>query len=285
MTAHPPAPLAASEAGDNTLAYPVADVEATVISNVHVNDEYCHLVLDVPSPASSARAGQFFNLECPGTELGKPYLRRPMSVYRASRNEGRIEFLYKMVGVGTHALATLRPGQRMRAFGPLGNGFSVEASWQHIVVLGRGVGLATLAPLAEMARGLGVAVTAILSARSPAHILSQDRFRAAGAEVRTVVDADGSSEPASVEVLLRDLNGRRRIDAFYTCGSNRLMVLLQGLGREFGIGGEVAMEQRMACGIGMCFCCVRDFRTPTGTESRRVCLDGPVFKLAEVITW
>ena len=285
MTAHPPVPSAAPEARDNTLAYPVADVEATVITNEQVNEEYFHLVLAAPVPAPSASAGQFFNLECPGAELGKPYLRRPMSVYRASPDQGRIEFLYKMVGLGTHAMATLRPGQRMRAFGPLGNGFSLEPSWQHIVVLGRGVGLATLAPLAEMARGRGVAVTAILSARSQAHILSQDRFRVAGAEVRTVVDADGSSETARVEALLRDLNASRRIDAFYTCGSNRLMVLLQSLAREIGISGEVAMEQRMACGIGMCFCCVRDFRTPTGTESRRVCLDGPVFKLEEVITW
>jgi len=263
----------------------VGDVVATVVSNTHVNEEYWHLVLDAPAPAPRAQAGQFFNLECPHTDADKPFFRRPMSVYRASASEGRIEFLYKVVGAGTRGLAALKPGQNMRVFGPLGVGFSIEPHWRHIVVLGRGVGLATLAPLAEMAAQRGVAVTAILSARSPAHVMSVERFSAAGAAVRVVVDADGSSEPSRVEAALRELVGVQHADAFFTCGSNRLMLLMQRLGQELGVGGQVAMEQQMACGIGMCICCVRKFKTPDGVESRRVCLDGPVFKLDEVLAW
>jgi dihydroorotate dehydrogenase electron transfer subunit len=152
-------------------------------------------------------------------------------------------------------------------------------------VLGRGVGLATLAPLAEMAAERGVAVTALLSARGLAQALSEDRFRAAGAEVHVLLDADGSSEPPHVETILRCLREGGRADAFFTCGSNRLMLLMQRLGRELEIPGQVALEQQMACGLGMCFCCVRKFRDRAGIVSRRVCWEGPVFDLQEALSW
>jgi dihydroorotate dehydrogenase electron transfer subunit len=63
------------------------------------------------------------------------------------------------------------------------------------------------------------------------------------------------------------------------------MLLLKRLGKELGIPGQVAMEQQMACGIGMCFCCVRNFEVAGEIEQRRVCLEGPVFDLAEALSW
>jgi dihydroorotate dehydrogenase electron transfer subunit len=208
-----------------------------------------------------------------------------MSTYKADPERGQVEFLYKVTGAGTRGLATLVPGRTMRMLGPLGVGFRLSPRWRSIVVLGRGVGLATLAPLAEMAREQGVAVTAILSARSLSHVLSEDRFRRVGAQVEIILDADGSSEPAIVEQALRRLAADGRADAFFTCGSNRLMLLMQRLGRELGIPGQVALEQQMACGLGMCFCCVRKFRSEDGIVSRRVCWDGPVFPLQEALSW
>jgi dihydroorotate dehydrogenase electron transfer subunit len=152
-------------------------------------------------------------------------------------------------------------------------------------VLGRGVGLATLAPLAELAAARGVGVTAILSARGPDQIMSAERFAGIGARVETVLDSDGSSAVENVERILRELAGQRRADAFFTCGSNRLMLLMQRLGRELGIPGQVALEQQMACGVGMCFCCVRNFTVGNDVVSRRVCWDGPVFSLDEAMSW
>jgi dihydroorotate dehydrogenase electron transfer subunit len=263
----------------------IADTVAVVVDHHRVNEEYRHLVLEVPHPAPSARAGQFFNIECPHTADDQPFLRRPMSVYKADAANGRVEFLYKITGAGTRGLSTLRVGQTIRIFGPLGVGFSLEPPWRNIVVLGRGVGLATLAPLAELAASARVGVTAILSARSPAFVMSVDRFRAVGEEVHVVLDSDGTADPTHVETLLRALAQNGRADAFFTCGSNRLMLLMQRVGRELGIPGEVAMEQQMACGVGMCFCCVRDFKSGGKITSRRVCFEGPVFKLEEALSW
>ncbi len=261
------------------------DVVAQVLSHTWVNSEYKHLVLKAPDPAPQSAAGQFFNLECPQTEADKPFFRRPMSTYRADPASGTVEFLYKVTGAGTRGLATLEPGQNIRILGPLGIGFSLDPAWKSIVVLGRGVGLATLAPLAEMAAARGIAVTAIFSARSPAQVMSVERFAATGARIETVLDSDRTSDPANVEALLRRLAAEGRADAFFTCGSNRLMLLMQRLGRELGIPGQVAMEQQMACGIGMCFCCVRNFQSGNTVVSRRVCWEGPVFDLQEALSW
>ena len=263
----------------------IADGLGIVVSHVWLNDQYRHLVLEAPDPASLAVAGQFFNLECPHTAEDKPFLRRPMSVYKADPDRHQIEFLYKVTGAGTRGLAALKVGRTMRMLGPLGVGFSVDPAARAIVVLGRGVGLATLAPLAEMAAARGVGVTAILSARNAASVMSVDRFAAIGAKIEIVLDADGSSDPGNVERILRALVEAGRAGAFYTCGSNRLMLLMQRLGREFAIPGEVALEQQMACGLGMCFCCVRNFTVDGATLARRVCTEGPVFKLAEAQSW
>jgi dihydroorotate dehydrogenase electron transfer subunit len=242
-------------------------------------------VLEAPDPAPLAAAGKFFNLECPQTAEDKPFLRRPMSFYKADPVRRQVEFLYKVTGVGTRGLAAIKVGRTMRMLGPLGTGFHIDPSARHIVVLGRGVGLATLAPLAEMAAREGVGVTAILSARSPSTVMSVERFSGAGARTEVVLDSDGTSAPENVERILRACVAARRADAFYTCGSNRLMVLMQALGREFSIPGEVALEQQMACGLGMCFCCVRNFSVDGAVEARRVCTEGPVFELDEAMPW
>ena len=263
----------------------VAEFDCEVIENDAVNPEYMHIVAAADPLATSIRAGQFFHMLCPKDGPNGPFFRRPMSVYRADPEAGTVAFLYKVTGSGTRALATLAPGDRLDLFGPLGVGFSLEPGWRRIVVVGRGVGLATLAPLAELAAANGIGVTAILSARSPVVMMSAERFAATGADVIEVTDAEGTSGPARLERVLRGLIADGKADAFFTCGSNRLLLLLQRLGREFGIPGQVALEQQMACGLGMCFCCVREFRVDGGVAHRRVCWDGPVFDLQEAISW
>jgi dihydroorotate dehydrogenase electron transfer subunit len=276
-----PAGSTASAAG----AYPVGEQLAPVIANSWVNAEYKHLVLACDGAAARAAPGQFFHLLCPAGGAEAPYLRRPMSVYRADPAAGRLEFLYKVTGAGTRAIASLEPGDPFDILGPLGTGFDLAAALRHIVVVGRGVGLATLAPLAACARERGIGVTAILSARRPELLMSVALFREAGAEVVTVTDSEGTSGPASVERLLHGLIAAGSADAFFTCGSNRLMQLMKRLGGQHGIPGQVAMEQVMACGLGPCYVCVRTFEVNGRRELRRVCIEGPVFNLQEAVGW
>ena len=143
----------------------VGEFLGTVVSNHSVNEEYKHVVLKVHEHALKAYAGQMFHLLCPSPDGAEVWMRRPMSVYRVDREAGQVEFLYKTEGRGTRGMAMLDPGDDFNIAGPLGVGFKLEPNWKNIVVLGRGVGLATLAPLSQLAAERGVGVTAILSAR------------------------------------------------------------------------------------------------------------------------
>lgn len=266
-------------------AFPVMDARCAVLGNRTVNERYRHLVMDAPAPLCGARAGQFVHLLCPPNGADEPFLRRPMSVYRADPAHGRIEFLYNVVGAGTRALAALRPGDALTALGPLGTGFTIPAGARSVLVVARGVGFATLAPLVPLAAQRGLRVSALLSARSPADLMRSEFEQGAAPAIHTVFDSDGSSDVSRVEILLRDLLVRERPDAVFTCGSNRLLLLLQRLCAESGTPGQVALEQQMACALGVCLSCVRSLRAADGSiEHRRVCCEGPVFDLQAVVS-
>jgi dihydroorotate dehydrogenase electron transfer subunit len=263
---------------------PAEEALCPVVSNDWVNEDYKHMVLVASPKAVAVKPGQFFNLLCPSPDAGELWLRRPQSVYRIDPANGRIEFLYKCVGRGTHGLATVKAGDMLNIVGPLGVGFHLEPAWKNIVVLGRGVGLATLAPISQIAGDKGVGVTAILSARSRALVMADDLFGRVGAVV-PVLDSDRTSDVDNVEKILLALIAAKRADAFFTCGSNRLMQLMKRLAKVHGIPGQVAMEQVMACGLGPCYVCVRTFEVNGKKELRRVCIEGPVFNLQEAVGW
>jgi dihydroorotate dehydrogenase electron transfer subunit len=269
---------------DRTPHIPAEETLAKVTSNVWVNSEYKHLIVKASPKALAARPGQFFNILCPSPDDGDLWLRRPQSVYRIDREGGNIEFLYKCAGRGTKGMATFAAGDDCNMVGPLGIGFSLKPGWRNIVVLGRGVGLATMGPISQLAAENGVGVTAILSARAPELVMVDDLFGQVG-EVIRVLDTDGTSAVENVKAILERLIAAKKADAFYTCGSNRLMFLMKELGKKHGIPGEVAMEQIMACGLGPCYVCVRTFEIDGHKELRRVCIEGPVFNLQECVGW
>jgi len=263
---------------------PVEESLCPVVAHDWVNDEYMHLVVKASPKALAAQPGQFFQLLCPSPDAIEIWFRRPQSVYRVARSSGRLEFLYKVVGRGTKGLATLKPGDLLGMVGPLGKGFTIDPKWKNIVVLGRGVGLATMAPISQAAGEAGVRVTAILSARSPDLALAADLFESVGTVIK-VLDTDGTSSVENVEALLLRLIKDKKADAFYTCGSNRLLQLMKRIAKAHGIPGQAAMEQIMACGLGPCYICVRTFEVNGKKEMRRVCIEGPVFDLQECLGW
>ncbi len=270
---------------DRAPAASAEETVTTVLSNDWINDEYKHLVVTATPKALTAKPGQFFHWLCPSPDEGDLWLRRPQSIYVVDSERQRLEFLYKIVGRGTKGTAMLKPGDQFNIVGPLGTGFSMAPDCKNVVVLGRGVGLATLAPISQMIAENGVGATVILSARSPELAMSGDLFEKAGVEIVTVTDTDGSSDLGNVEAIIEDRIAQGRADAFYTCGSNRLFMLMKRLGAKHGIPGQVAMEQIMACGLGPCYVCVRTFEIDGVKTLKRVCIDGPVFDMQEAMGW
>ncbi len=225
----------------------VGEFIGTVVSNDSVNEEYKHMVLRVHEHALKAYAGQMFHLLCPSPDGAEVWMRRPMSVYRVDKAAGQIEFLYKVEGRGTRGMATLKPGDDFNVAGPLGHGFRL--------------------------------------ARHPSVVMSKELFEGLGARTITVLDSDNSSAVENVETILEGLIADGKADAFFTCGSNRLLKLMQRLGRKHDIPGQVALEQIMVCGFGACYVCVRTFEIDGKRVLKRVCRDGPVFNLQEAVGW
>ncbi|GGA28361.1 dihydroorotate dehydrogenase electron transfer subunit [Neptunicoccus cionae] len=261
------------------------EVETTVKSNTPVNGEYRLLTLDAPQSVLDCKPGQFFHILCPVTMAEQPYLRRPMSIYGYSAEKGELQFLYKVTGEGTRALATLTKGDKLNVLGPLGVGFTIQDDWQNLLLLARGVGLATLAPLAQEAQRLNRKLVAICSARNEDVLMSIDHFKALGAEVITVTDAQGTSDLENLREIIENQIADHGVDVMYTCGSNRMLKLLQEIGAKHDIPGEIALEQQMACGLGMCQCCVRSFNRNGTITQERVCREGPVFGIEEAMAW
>ncbi|MEO8857195.1 MAG: dihydroorotate dehydrogenase electron transfer subunit [Burkholderiaceae bacterium] len=263
----------------------VASHRCAVVEHRWVNERYKYLRLTSQADlASTTRPGQFYQLRCPATNDLSPFLLRPMSVYGVGPEAGTIEFLYNVTGDGTHALSSLEIGSHMDIVGPLGNTFVLAPGFRRILVVARGVGLATMAPLLQLASNAGIEVTAIMSARAPKDLMRDEFLRGVEADVHCIYDSDGSSCMEATEALVRRLLDARHHDVVYTCGSHRVLMLLQRLLADYPqTGGEVAMEQRMACGMGVCLSCVRLFDRQGDKQFLRVCREGPVFPIRDVV--
>lgn len=251
------------------------DLRATIASNKKVNDDFRLMRLESAYLAKTARPGQFVEALCSAVskDTTDPLLRRPFGVHRIVK--GGIEVLYEMVGKGTQIMSRKKPGEQIRVLGPLGNGFTVNRAKRAIIVAG-GIGVA---PLVALAQKLGPA-DVFIGARSLSHLLCEREFRALGCSVSAATE-DGSKGykglvTALVEKRLAD-GGQRSV--IYGCGPAGMLKAVASLAAARGIECQVSLEERMACGAGVCLGCPVKVK---GGGYKMVCKDGPVFDAAEI---
>jgi dihydroorotate dehydrogenase electron transfer subunit len=258
-------------------------ISAPVRFNAPLTGDYWLIEVEAPSIAAQLQPGQFVSIRIAGSLA--PYLRRPFSVYRVSRDRTRLQVAYKTVGEGTRLMTSTMPvGGACDLIGPLGKGFSLPANAKRIAVIGRGIGIAALPTLVDQAVAEGTEVYGFLSARDPANLVALDIFAELGCPVFTHTDREAPGAKASDQ--LAPLLDRMSFDAFYVCGSNRLIRAVDAMAAALGIRAEAVMEQHMACGFGDCHGCVIQVnldRTGKNKAYREVCHHGPVFDAWEVI--
>lgn len=252
-----------------------------VLSNVQVSSRYWHMVVDMSKLQQRVEPGQFFHILCSDEYV--PFLRRPFSVYRVNGSEGTLEFLYLVKGLGTKRLTQIAEGGTVDVFGPLGRGFTLQEDWDCILLLARGVGIATLAALAQHAAEKGVRTVAILSARTRNDLLAAETLQQLGTDVYNVTEEEGTSDVGNVRELIYEILEKHSIKAAYTCGSKRLARLLQDIAVTRNIPSEIALEEHMGCAMGVCFACVCDVKEDGLVRPVRVCREGPVFPLEKVV--
>ncbi|MCO7127132.1 dihydroorotate dehydrogenase electron transfer subunit [Sporolactobacillus shoreicorticis] len=254
--------------------------DARLIANYPVNERYWQMTLDVSARDTPARPGQFFHIRC--GDAWKNPLRRPLSVYNYDDELRQLEFLYLIKGSGTEQMTRMKKGDSLNLIGPLGHGFTLPDQGP-LLLAARGVGVATLHALARQARAEKRGVHVIISARTPGDLLTVEALNQIGAVVHTVTDQEGTSSTASVRILSEQLIRKEKMAAIYTCGSRRLSKLVQELAVIYHLKGELATEAHMACGIGDCYACACTVCNDNQLKTVRVCTDGPVFPIRQVV--
>ncbi len=239
---------------------------------------YWLLSLAAPSIAERSRPGQFVNLavDAPGS-----LLRRPFSIARVSKQgvaAGTVDVVFDAHGPGTSWLTTVDVHDVVDVVGPLGTPFPLPQRKVSCLLIGGGYGVAPLFYLAEELTRKGLRVDMIVGAASQDRILNAIEAKRLTASV-TFTTEDGSyGEHGRVTDVLEETAERCGSGVVYACGPNPMLRAVSERCAELKLPVQVAVEEHMACGIGVCFTCVLPTRGKDGVlRMKRACIDGPVF--------
>jgi dihydroorotate dehydrogenase electron transfer subunit len=265
------------------------DVDAEVLANRPLSNDYNVLTLAAPEIAASAEPGQFVMIK-PGGGFD-PLLRRPFSVFEIIRGEhghpSAITLLSKRIGPSTSLVYGAQPGHRIACLGPLGRPFTIVDQPIEAWMVAGGVGLAPFATLAESLRARGVTTTLFYGARTAAELFHLEFFRRL--DVRLVLTTeDGSSGERGrvVAPLDRALASRPATDPvmLYACGPEGMLAATARTAMQHHRPCQVSVERIMGCGLGGCYSCVVPMRADDGRMHHvRSCLAGPVLAADQII--
>ena len=227
---------------------PAEESLCPVVSHDWVNAEYKHLVVDASPKALAVRPGQFFNLLCPSPDEGELWLRRPQALIASTRPNAASSSC-------TNASAAAPTDWRVSSTATTSTWSAARRRLQHrsrLEARRRARPRVGLHPRADLpARGRERHRSDRDPERAQPGIRDGGDLFARVGEVIGVLDTDGTSGWRTSRRSFTRLIAERRADAFYTCGSNRLLQLMKRVGKAHGIPGQVAMEQVMACGLGL----------------------------------
>ena len=251
---------------------------------------YQALTLVAPRTAEHARPGQFVHLLA-GEDRSFP-LRRPFSVHKVERpgtGMGTVEVVFDVVGAGTRALAQLRPHEVVDALGPLGRPFDPPAAPAGCLLVGGGYGTAPLFFLATELRARRCRVDFVIGAATAGRLLDAMEAKRLGHSLTVTTDDGSAGRRGLVTDPLAGLLASTGAERVYACGPMPMLAAVSRLAAAAGVPCQVAVEEQMACGTGICFSCVLPVGDgggagPGATRMARSCLEGPVFDGA-AIAW
>jgi len=243
---------------------------------------YRELVMEAPEIAKDARPGQFLNI-CvqPG---GAHLLRRPFSIARADRTAGTVSVVFDPVGLGTQWLAAREAGDTVDLVGPLGHGFDVASDPGVDLLVGGGYGTAALSFLAAELDARGGEVHAIIGARSRSRLYEDNVLDETCASIAVMTDDGSAGMQGLVTDPMPEMIKRFSPRVVHACGPMPMLRATAAVASELGVPSQIAVEEFMACGIGVCWTCVLPVRTNGSLKHQRSCTEGPVFE-GEAIAW
>jgi dihydroorotate dehydrogenase electron transfer subunit len=287
-----------------------------IIANKNICGNYFKISFAASDIASSSQPGQFVMVQV-NRGVAEPLLRRPMSIHSVKKD--KIEILYEVLGRGTQILSRKKSGEYLDVVGPLGNGFEItDADIKNTILVAGGMGVAPLLFLAErlwkrksacvpphlLRRGRAGRQNAkrknsiLIGAKTKNNLFCEKEFKELGCDVKIATDDGSKGFKGQVSELLEQIisNTTCRVTGVYACGPAAMLKGISYIASKYGISAWGSFEAHMACGIGACMGCVIKvqntkaphlFRQAGKTQNdfvyKRVCNDGPVFALNQVI--
>ncbi len=244
--------------------------------------DYHHLTFAAPGVAERARPGQFVALAV-GGDTSANLLRRCFSIYRA--DAGRVDVVIAARGPGTRWLTNLNVHDEVNIIGPLGRGFPLPAEPVACVLVGGGYGSAPLFWLAAALRQNGCHVEMVLGAATRDRLFGVSQARRCADAVTVTTDDGSQGVKGWVSEVLPDVIGRSGAEVVYACGPMAMLRTVTEAAAAHGAVAQVAVEESMACGIGVCMTCVMPVAGDDGvTRMVRSCVEGPVLR-GDRIRW
>ena len=239
-----------------------------ILSKEDLGNRVYGFEVEAPRIAAKAQAGQFFIVrQAEGLE------RIPLTIADFNREKGTITMVFQAIGASTTALAALEPGDAVAdVVGPLGQPSEIEKLGK-VVVVGGGVGIAPIYPIAKALKAAGNEVTSIIGARSQNLLFWEDKMREASDRLLVATDDGSYGHKGFVTQLLEDLIKTEKIERVWAIGPMVMMRAVANMTRPYGTHTIVSMNPIMVDGTGMCGAC----RVSVDGETKFACVDGPEF--------
>lgn len=257
--------------------------KAEILKIEKIKEDIYKFSIKAEEIVNGAKPGHFIEIRV--VDAIEPLLRRPISIYNLEKDKGILEFIFQVKGKGTELLAKRKVGEKLDVIGPLGYGtFSVK-NYRKVAIIGGGIGIFPLYELAkELKEQTTTNVHVYIGFRNKELITLEEEFKNVSDEL-TITTDDGSYgiQGFSINELKKDCE-KETPDKIFACGPLPMLKAVQSYAKEKNIQCEISLEQKMACGIGVCLgCAVKTAKSPEDAPVYwHVCKAGPVFNANDV---
>lgn len=245
-----------------------------VIENNALNATNYLIKLKTDKPLPKIYPGQFVNAEINGTD--EIFLRRPFSVFEVDQMENTLSLIVKILGRGSKKLTEIKEGEVCSLVYPLGKSFTYPEKNDNILLVGGGSGVAPMLFLAKESGLNPDQVHLLLGARTAEDHIDVSEYKKYGnVHLASEDGAIGEKGFVTQHSAFGDLS---KYDKIYACGPDGMMKAVAKQAKDADVFCEVSLENLMACGFGVCLCCIE----PTQKGNQCVCTEGPVFNINEL---
>ena len=258
------------------------NIKAKLLKKEEIKPGIFKFAVQADEIIKTAKPGNFIEIRV--NDDIEPFLRRPISIHNMDREKGILEFIFQEKGKGTKILSAKRKGELIDIVGPLGYGTFKYSNYDKLGIIGGGIGVFPLYELAKCAHSENKNVNTYLGFRNIDLVTLEDEFKQVSNNL-TITTDDGSyaQKGFAIDYLRKDIEDEK-IDSIYACGPLPMLKAVKELALEKNIPCQISLEEKMACGLGVCLgCAVKTAASPKeAPEYWHVCKAGPVFEAKNV---